>query len=95
MKKENILYDCYVASAHKNTRDVLKIIETFNIMEINIIGIKAVALEQDADFVLIIFIIYQNVNTFTINKAADNFYINILNLMEIVFAPGIKVVWPC
>ena len=39
LKKENILYDCYVASAHKNTRDVLKIIETFNIKEANIVWV--------------------------------------------------------
>ena len=39
MKKENILVDTYVGSAHKNTREVLQLIDTFNADKRNIIWV--------------------------------------------------------
>jgi phosphoribosylaminoimidazole-succinocarboxamide synthase len=39
MKKENILVESYIASAHKNTREVLDLIEKYNIDERNIVWV--------------------------------------------------------
>ena len=39
INKENILVEAYVSSAHKNTRDVLHLIDTFNADKRNIIWV--------------------------------------------------------